>query len=206
MAAQQEHGAAAQFSNTDGRDFSPVTPTWVRVKPAVSVFGARIETVSTLSRQGFRAIGIEPSQSVLPAHSRRDGRVPQRPGESGLISAVLDTSVTVIETGVTSRSARVGAGFSIRAMTRAVGLALSFKNQYHAVLLAGAGFEIDELVREIEAASGKTLGPDIGLCCDNAGLGAPGQQTVWAWDRRAACSVRGLYLIPPHVALREVQT
>ena len=101
MAARQEHGAPAQFSETDGRDFSDVTPspTWVRVRPAVSVFGASMDTVSRLSRQGFRAINIEPAQSILsPIHGRRDGRPSQSPGESGLISAVLDTSVTVIET------------------------------------------------------------------------------------------------------------
>ena len=203
MAARQEHGAPAQFSETDGRDFSDVTPspTWVRVRPAVSVFGASMDTVSRLSRQGFRAINIEPAQSILsPIHGRRDGRLSQSPGESGLISAVLDTSVTVIET------AGLGAGFSIRALARAVGLALSFKTQYHAVLLAGCGFEIEELVRELEMASGKTLGPDFGLCRDETAFGEPGLRSVWASDRRAAESVRTLFVLPPRFAFREIQT
>ena len=172
---------------------------WVRIKPAVSFMGTApsLAVVASLAASGVRVVMIEGASSPrspcrdgsacrTALRSRHDGLMPRNDGDS-LIAALLDTSVTVIAA-------------PIRAAARSLGLVLALKNGYHAVLAIGAsGIDPAGIAAEIATASGKTLGPDFGLCCDcepqrftsgkywNAEIG------LVSSDRRAYETVRATY-------------
>lgn len=166
---------------------------WVGVKPGISFMGPGpcLEAASALSRGGYRVVLVQPVQPLLSAMGmRHDGGVPRSQDGRDLIAAVLDTGLTVIVAGQASGPARLGAGFSVRAMARALGLAIASKCHYHVALVMGpSGIATQDLVHEIEAASGKTMGPDFGLClASTAPDGKEPGELIWASDRRAAAT------------------
>ena len=155
---------------------------WVRLKPAVSFVGAGpgFAVVTALGRAGVRAVTVDREQPSVP--SRHDGRLPQT--QTGLITALFDTSITVV-------------GSPVRANARMLGLILALKSQYHAALILGSELDPALIAYEIETASGRTVGPDFGLCCDPSPLisavTSDAPRVLQASDRRAFTLVATFY-------------
>lgn len=184
MSTQSGRDASSQLQRPSGN--------WVRVKPSVSFIGTGpdLEIATLLEAAGVRTVTVErqprPSPSLRCHH---DGRLPQDQTGTGLITAVFDTSITVISE-------------PLRATARMLGLVLAMKSQYHVVLVAGAYLDPGEVAREIEAASGRSVGPDFGVCCDadadfdrrpHLDGSARRERVALSSDRRAFESVAALY-------------
>jgi hypothetical protein len=184
MSAQSRRDELPQLQRQGG--------TWVRVKPSISFIGTApdLEVATVLEAAGVRTVTVERQPRPSPsARSQHDGRLPQDESGTGLITAVFDTSITVI-------------GEPLRATARMLGLVLAMKSQYHVVLVAGASLEPGEVAREIETASGRTVGPDFGVCCDPEANfdrrphrdGSDRRERVaLSSDRRAFQSIAALY-------------
>jgi GDP-mannose 6-dehydrogenase len=122
-----------------------------------------------------------------------------------LVAAVLDTDVTFLSVG-TPTAKDGGCDFTyVRAASRAIGQAIAMKSSYHVVVLRCSvppGTTMDVVVPEIEAASGKKLGPDFGVCFNPeflregvavADFFAPPKTVVGASDARAERTVTEIY-------------
>ena len=163
-------------------DSEPKCP-WVCRKPAVSFIGMApgIELLQAFDASGVRVV-IPQQHTTAPSSRRHNGLMPGS-GTPTLIAAILDTSVTVLAAPV-------------RATARSLGLVLALKNDYHVALVMGASsFEACDIAAELERASGKTLGPDFGLCCASPvepGATAIGTALVSS-DRRAFETARAVY-------------
>jgi hypothetical protein len=161
---------------------------WICRKPAVSFIDVTptIELVMAADLQGIRVCVVPARPKSVPSlRGRHDGRLPPDDG-NGLITSIVDTSVTVMG--------------PVRATARALGIVLTLKNSYHVALVLGVSvMDPREIGAEIARSSEKTLGPDFGLCFDaTAGrfadpLNAQGEALIRASDRRAFETIRPLY-------------
>ncbi|MDX2307755.1 MAG: nucleotide sugar dehydrogenase [Hyphomicrobium sp.] len=192
-------------------------------KPAISVIGlgyVGAVSMACLSHLGFRMVGVDVSREKVDAI--RTGRSPiveERLGEllaegvgsghidatQNLVAAVLDTDVTFLSVG-TPTSKDGGCDFTfVRQASRAIGQALALKDTYHVVVLRCSvppGTTMDVVVPEIEKASGKSLGPDFGVCFNPeflregvavADFFSPPKTVVGASDKRAEACVTAIY-------------
>jgi GDP-mannose 6-dehydrogenase len=192
-------------------------------KPAISVIGlgyVGAVSMACLAHLGFRMVGVDISRDrVRTIRAGRSPIVEDRLGElltegasagrieatQNAIAAVLSTDVTFVSVG-TPTAKDGGCDFTyVRNASRAVGQALALKNSYHVVVLRCSvppGTTLDIVVPEIEKASGKSLGPDFGICFNPeflregmavADFFAPPKTVVGASDERAAQRVSGIY-------------
>jgi hypothetical protein len=158
---------------------------WVRRKPAVSIVGT-IEHgfVAGLAGRGARTViaTAMPVRGTVP--QLHDGLPPRTEIRSSLVTAISDTDITLISAGCG------------RAIFRAVGHSLCLKPGYHAVLALGAASDLvlAQLIGDLSSASGKSMGPDFGVCHDPSGCLEDWEpRSVSACDRRAAETVRSIY-------------
>lgn len=191
--------------------------------PSISVVGlgyVGAVSMACLAHLGFRMVGVDVSQDKVAAI--KDGRSPiveERLGElladgvaskritatHNLVSAVLETDVTFLSVG-TPTSADGSCDLTyVRQASRAMGQAIAMKDAYHVVVLRCSvppGTTLDVVAKEIEAASGKKLGPDFGVCFNPeflregvavADFFAPPKTVVGASDVRAAEVASGIY-------------
>lgn len=192
-------------------------------KPSISVIGlgyVGAVSMACLAHLGFRMIGVDVSPEKVGAI--REGRSPiveDRLGtllEAGVASghitatenvvgAVLSSAVTFLSVG-TPTSPDGGCDLTfVRQASRAMGIALAMKETYHVVVLRCSvppGTTLEVVAREIEAASGKRLGTDFGICFNPefmregvavADFFAPPKTVVGASDRRAEETVSSIY-------------
>ena len=217
MEARVMHHVAAP-SNSRVIDFTAQLD-----KPSISVVGlgyVGAVSMACLANLGFRMVGVDVSPEKVKLIN--DGRSPivearlaellSEGVENGLISATANLVGAVLETDVTFMS--VGTPTSpegscdltyVRAASRAIGQALAMKDGYHVVVLRCSvppGTTLDVVVPEVEAASGKRLGPDFGVCFNPeflregvavADFFAPPKTVVGANDDRAAQTVTAIY-------------
>lgn len=192
-------------------------------KPSISVVGlgyVGAVSMACLAHLGFRMVGVDVSFEKV--RSIKEGRSPiveARLDEllcegvdtglieatQNLVAAVLETDVTFMSVG-TPTSADGGCDFTyVRQASRAIGQALAMKSSYHVVVMRCSvppGTTLDVVVPEIEKASGKTLGPDFGVCFNPeflregvavADFFAPPKTVVGASDARAEAMVTAIY-------------
>lgn len=195
----------------------------VESRPAISVIGlgyVGAVSMACLSHLGFRMVGVDVSFDKVRAI--KEGRSPiveARLGElladgvergridatQNLIAAVLETDVTFMSVG-TPTAADGGCDFTyVRQASRAIGQALALKSARHVVVLRCSvppGTTLDVVVPEIEAASGKKLGADFGICFNPeflregvavADFFAPPKTVVGTSDAHTATQVAGIY-------------
>jgi GDP-mannose 6-dehydrogenase len=192
-------------------------------KPAISVIGlgyVGAVSMACLSHLGFRMVGVDISREKVEAiNEGRSPIVEERLGEllkegvtnsrisatQNLVAAVFETDVTFLSVG-TPTSKDGGCDFTyVRQASRAIGQAIGMKSGYHVVVLRCSvppGTTLDVVVPEIEAASGKKLGPDFGVCFNPeflregvavADFFAPPKTVVGASDTRAERTVTAIY-------------
>lgn len=192
-------------------------------KPSISVVGlgyVGAVSMACLAHLGFRMVGVDVSPEKVSAI--REGRSPiveDRLGElleegvasgritatENIVAAVLSSAVTFLSVGTpTSADGSCDLTF-VRHASRAMGMGLAMKESYHVVVLRCSvppGTTLDVVAKEIEAASGKRLGPDFGICFNPefmregvavADFFAPPKTVVGASDRRAEETVSAIY-------------
>jgi hypothetical protein len=191
--------------NSDPAEWGPTAEPWVRRKPAVSfVFAGHCQNAAIeLGALGFRTASIEPYPSPIRVTRNQFNGLSQRSdGPQTLITAVIDTCVTIIEACSQTAAGLDGPVATGHVVARAIGQALALKDGYHVILHCGVPGKgepstltaLSAVVAEIETASGKSLGPDFGLCRDDHALDCGVSHcVVFASDRRAAVSVRPIY-------------
>ncbi len=201
----------------------PAVTRDTQAKPSISVIGlgyVGAVSMACLSHLGFRMVGVDVSfEKVRAIKEGRSPIVEARLGEllangvsSGLIdatqnlvAAVIDTNVTFMSVG-TPTSKDGGCDFTyVRQASRAIGQAIALKSDYHVVVLRCSvppGTTLDVVVPEIEAASGKKLGKDFGVCFNPeflregvavADFFAPPKTVVGTSDPAAADVVARIY-------------
>lgn len=195
----------------------------VESKPAISVIGlgyVGAVSMACLSHLGFRMVGVDVAREKVDAiKSGQSPIVEERLGElleegvraglidatQNLVAAVRKTDVTFLSVG-TPTSKDGGCDFTfVRAASRAIGQAIALKSAYHVVVLRCSvppGTTLDVVAPEIEAASGKKLGRDFGVCFNPeflregvavADFFAPPKTVVGASDKRAETTVTAIY-------------
>jgi hypothetical protein len=179
------------------RQVAPEVSRWVKYSPAVSVFplGQALQNVSSrLSQHGMRTVEIGVGTPSIPE------RLTDAAPASHWLSALLDTTVTFIGAGSIQDPDPSSMDWSEQDTIQSMGTALAKKDGYHVVIVAGQSTTITSMAKIaalLELWSGKTLGPDFGLCSDDMGWLSPAQlpaaSRVLASDRRAAETVRALY-------------
>jgi GDP-mannose 6-dehydrogenase len=210
-------------SNTVAATEAPIAPTMQQEKPAISVVGlgyVGAVSMACLSHLGFRMVGVDVSlEKVRSIKAGESPIVEERLGDllaegvragridatQNLIAAVLDTDVTFLSVG-TPTSKDGGCDFTyVRQASRAIGQALAMKSGYHVVVLRCSvppGTTLDVVVPEVEAASGKKLGRDFGVCFNPeflregvavADFFAPPKTVVGASDLRSQNVVSAIY-------------
>jgi GDP-mannose 6-dehydrogenase len=153
--------------------------------PSVSVVGlgyVGVVSVGCLSDRGFNVIGVDVmAQKVAavqgglsPIVETDLGRLLAEGVEGGRISATQDLSGAILNTDVTILAVGTPTATDgscdlsyVRAASRAIGMALALKNNYHLVILRCSvppGTTADVVVPTIEQASGKRVGADFGVC------------------------------------------
>lgn len=164
------------------------TPTHLKLVedlPAISVVGlGYVGAVSTacLSSLGHRVVGcdIDPvkraavGSGTSPIHEEgltdllTEGVGNDLIGTTGdLVEAVLDTDVTFVSVGTPTKE---GGGCDYTAIIKsaqAIGKALALKWEHHIIVMRCSippGTTLNVMVPEIEAASGKKMGRDFGVC------------------------------------------
>ncbi len=167
---------------------STATPAHLKLVtelPAISVVGlgyVGAVSVACLSSLGHRVVGcdIDPVKRVAVGSGRSpiheaglsdllgegvDNQLIETTGD--LVSAVLDTDITFVSVGTPTKE---GGGCDYSAITscaRAIGQALALKDDHHIVVMRCSippGTTLNVMVPEIEAASGKKMGRDFGVC------------------------------------------
>ena len=157
----------------------------VQEKPSISVIGlgyVGAVSMACLAHLGFRMVGVDVSLDKVRAI--KEGRSPifeARLGEllsagvkdelidatQNLVAAVLDTDVTFMSVGTpTSPNGDCDLTY-VRQASRAIGQALALKSSFHVVVMRCSvppGTTLDVVAVEIEAASGKKMGVDFGVC------------------------------------------
>lgn len=201
----------------------PFVGSTAQVKPSISVVGlgyVGAVSMACLAHLGFRMVGVDVSQEKVAAiRAGRSPIVEERLGalldegvKGGLITAtenivaaVLSTNVTFLSVGTpTSEDGSCDLTY-VRQASRAMGQAIAMKDGYHVVVLRCSvppGTTLEVVAKEIEVASGKTLGPDFGICFNPeflregvavADFFAPPKTVVGASDRRAQDTVTAIY-------------
>lgn len=192
-------------------------------RPAISVIGlgyVGAVSMACLAHLGFRMVGVDVSlEKVRAIKEGRSPIVEARLGDlldsgvkSGLIdatqnlvAAVLDTDVTFMSVG-TPTAKDGGCDFTyVRQASRAIGQAIAMKSSYHVIVLRCSvppGTTLDVVTPEVEAASGKKLGVDFGICFNPeflregvavADFFAPPKTVIGVSDQRAADVVARIY-------------
>jgi GDP-mannose 6-dehydrogenase len=153
--------------------------------PTLSIIGlgyVGVVSVGCLAGRGFKVVGVDldplkvdaVAQGQAPIVEQGLGELLEAGVRDGLIVASRDvtdsvaaTDVTLLSVG-TPTSADGGCDLSfVRSASRSIGEALKKKSGYHTVILRCSvppGTTMNVAVPEIEAVSGKTLGPDFGVC------------------------------------------
>jgi GDP-mannose 6-dehydrogenase len=194
------------------------------VRPAISVVGlgyVGAVSMACLSHLGFRMIGVDTSEVRVEAINRGVSPIVEARLEDllhegagrglvsathSLIGAVMRTDVTFVSVG-TPTAADGSCDLSyVRDASRTIGRAIAAKDDYHVVVMRCSippGTTMGVVVKEIEAASGKTLGEDFGVCFNPeflregvavADFFAPPKTVIGASDLRARSVVEGIYL------------
>ncbi len=164
---------------------TPLPLKLVEDLPAISVVGlgyVGAVSVACLSNLGHRVIGcdIDPikrtevGQGRSPIHEEGLSDLLSEGVNNNLISttgdlreAVLDTDVTFVSVGTPTKKGG-GCDYSaIIASARTIGEALALKYEHHIIVMRCSippGTTLSVMVPEIEAASGKKMGRDFGVC------------------------------------------
>jgi GDP-mannose 6-dehydrogenase len=209
---EQQFGASAQLSRVLSQD-----------KPAISVIGlgyVGAVSIACLSKLGFRMVGVDISlEKVRAIKEGRSPIVEERLGEllsagvaagtveatQNLIAAVLDSDVTFLSVGTPTAADGSCDLTYVRQASRAIGQALAMKQGFHVVVLRCSvppGTTLDVVGPEIEAASGKKVGIDFGLCFNPeflregvavADFYAPPKTVIGATDTRSEQIVSKIY-------------
>lgn len=192
-------------------------------KPSISVIGlgyVGAVSMACLAHLGFRMVGVDVSLDKVNAiKAGQSPIVEARLGEllsqgvdaalitatQNLVGAVLETDVTFMSVG-TPTSANGDCDLTyVRAASRAIGQALAMKSAFHVVVLRCSvppGTTLDVVGPEIEAASGKKLGVDFGLCFNPeflregvavADFYAPPKTVIGSSDQRSEEIVSQIY-------------
>ncbi len=195
----------------------------VAVRPAISVVGlgyVGAVSMACLSHLGFRMIGVDTSEVRVDSINRGVSPIVENRLEDllhegvgrglisathSLIGAVLRTDVTFVSVG-TPTAADGSCDMSyVRDASRTIGRALAAKDDYHVVVMRCSippGTTMSVVVPELEAASGKKLGEDFGVCFNPEFLRegvavsdffAPPKTVIGASDMRARSMVEGIY-------------
>ena len=192
-------------------------------KPSISVIGlgyVGAVSMACLAHLGFRMVGVDVSLDKVRAI--KEGRSPiveARLGElllegvdanlidatQNLVAAVLDTDVTFMSVGTpTSPNGDCDLTY-VRQASRAIGQALALKTGFHVVVMRCSvppGTTLQVVAPEIEAASGKKMGVDFGVCFNPeflregvavADFYAPPKTVIGACDKRSEAIVARIY-------------
>ena len=195
----------------------------VHEKPSISVIGlgyVGAVSMACLAHLGFRMVGVDISLDKVRAI--KEGRSPiveARLGDllregvdaglidatQNLVAAVLDTDVTFMSVGTpTSPNGDCDLTY-VRQASRAIGQALSLKSGFHVIVMRCSvppGTTLDCVAPEIEAASGKKMGVDFGVCFNPeflregvavADFYAPPKTVIGACDKRSEEIVSRIY-------------
>lgn len=195
----------------------------VQEKPSISVIGlgyVGAVSMACLAHLGFRMVGVDVSLDKVRAI--KEGRSPiveARLEEllsagvdanlidatQNLVAAVLDTNVTFMSVGTpTSPNGDCDLTY-VRQASRAIGQALALKTDFHVVVMRCSvppGTTLDVVAPEIEAASGKKMGVDFGVCFNPeflregvavADFYAPPKTVIGACDKRSEEIVSRIY-------------
>lgn len=194
-----------------------------KTKPSISVIGlgyVGAVSMACLAHVGFEMVGVDISADKVrsikagesPIVEDRLGELLEEGVEAGridatqnLVAAVLETDVTFLSVGTpTSEDGSCDLTY-VREASRAIGQALAMKDRYHAVVLRCSvppGTTLDVVAVEIEAASGKKMGADFGMCFNPeflregvavADFYAPPKTVIGANDQRAEDVVSKIY-------------
>ena len=194
------------------------------LRPAISVVGlgyVGAVSMACLAHLGFRMVGVDTSEVRVDAINRGISPIVEARLEDllhegsarglvsathSLIGAVLRTDVTFVSVG-TPTAADGSCDLSyVRDASRTIGRAIAAKDDYHVVVMRCSippGTTMGVVVPEIEAASGKKLGEDFGVCFNPeflregvavADFFAPPKTVIGASDLRARALVEGIYL------------
>ncbi len=212
--------AIAKFNQASA---DPAELRLVQDLPAISVVGlgyVGAVSVACLSALGHRVVGcdIDPVKRAAVGSGRSpiheaglsgllgdgvDGQLITTTGD--LVDAVTNTDVTFVSVGTPTKEGG-GCDYSaIIASARAIGRALALKDARHIVVMRCSippGTTLNVMVPEIEAASGKTMGRDFGVCFNPEFLRegtaiedfrAPPKTVIGASDERTARVVANIY-------------
>ena len=206
------------------------------VLPNVSVIGlgyVGVVSVGCLASRGFKVTGadldaakvsavaagrspiVEHGLDALLADGVRKGQIT---ATSDVVAAVRNSAVTLLAVG-TPTSPDGGCDLSyVRAVCRAVGEAIAEKTEFHCVILRCSvppGTTLGVAVPEIEAASGKKLGVDFGICFSPeflregsavADFADPPKVVIAASDARTDALARPVLAAPGHRVLATTMT
>ena len=194
------------------------------VRPAISVVGlgyVGAVSMACLSHLGFRMIGVDTSEVRVDTINRGVSPIVEARLEDllhegcarglvsathSLIGAVMRTDVTFVSVGTPTAADGSCDMTYIRDASRTIGRALAAKDDYHVVVMRCSippGTTMGVAVPEIEAASGKKLGEDFGICFNPeflregvavADFFNPPKTVIGASDLRARSVVEGIYL------------
>lgn len=192
-------------------------------QPAISVVGlgyVGAVSMACLSHLGFRMVGVDLDEDRICAIS--EGRSPiveerledllsegvdagRIAATDNLIASVLQTDVTMISVGTPTAEDGSCDLTYVRKASQDIGQAIAMKKTYHVVVLRCSvppGTTLNVVAKEIEATSGKKLGPDFGVCFNPeflregvavADFFAPPKTVVGASDERASRTVSAVY-------------
>ena len=191
--------------------------------PSISVIGlgyVGAVSMACLAHLGFRMVGVD--ISPLRVNAIRNGSSPivedrleellsegvghgRIEATHNLVAAVLDTDVTFVSVGTPTAEDGSCDLTYVRQASRAIGHAIGMKSSYHVVVMRCSippGTTLEVVVPEIEAASGRRLGPDFGVCFNPeflregvavADFFAPPKTVIGASDGRAEAVVSRIY-------------
>ena len=156
---------------------------WGRDKPRLSVIGLGklgSPMAAVFATKGFEVVGVDLNRHFVDALN--EGRAPvdepqlQQYIDSGrarlratvdMADAILATDITFIIVPTPSNSLGLFSNRFVINAVRAIGEALRKKNGYHIVVVTSTvmpGSTGGEIRAALEAASGREVGPELGLC------------------------------------------
>ena len=202
---------------------APARSREVAVRPAISVVGlgyVGAVSMACLAHLGFRMVGVDVSEVRVDAINRGvspivESRLEELLHEGvarglvsathSLIGAVLRTDVTFVSVG-TPTAPDGGCDMTyVRDASRTIGRAIAAKDDYHVVVMRCSippGTTMNVVIPELEAASGKKLGEDFGVCFNPEFLRegvavsdffTPPKTVIGASDQRARATVEAIY-------------
>lgn len=169
------------FGNTQFR----VIDGGLHAKPKISVIGlgyVGAVSVACLAQLGFEMVGVDISTDRVDAV--RNGKSPivedrleellssgvddgRITATTNLIPAILESDVTFLSVGTPTAADGSCDLTYVRQASRGIGQAIAMKQGFHLIVLRCSvppGTTLDVVAPEIEAASGKKLGEDFGVC------------------------------------------